>query len=225
MTRLPLVLSALVWLGAAAPAWAYECPDFASELDRLRELEPAARKGALTDDEKECLESAYSGTDSQTGKNKISRVLLVNAYAFSTKYWAELMQRHLDEVDRSDPDLAYLWAFYRFNTEGPSSADEVVKWTETALERKDVWTGDVFVSRVYGLMKLRAVAAAAQWKAAEDERSEGASNDGVETLRNQAKVYAREWVDFASVSGRDTEESLQVCLAAATNAKACGVEE
>jgi len=221
-----LLLPALALLATATPAVAYECPDYASEVDRLRELETNARKGALNEDEKACLEKAYASADaSQTGKNKISRVLLVNAYAYSTKYWAELMERHLDEVDRSDPDLAYLWAFYKFNTEGPASAEEVVKWTETALERKDVWTGDVFVSRVYGLMKLRAVAASAQWKSAEEQRIKGSSNDGIEELRNIAKVYAREWVDFAGVSGRDTEESLQVCLAAATNAKACGVEE
>jgi len=220
--------TALLLLALTAPlagAHAYECPDYASELDRLRELESAATRGALTDDEKDCLETAYDKADQQTAKNKISRVLLVNAYAFSTKYWAELMQRHLDEVDRSDPDLAYLWAFYKFNTEGPAVADEVVKWTETALERKDVWTGDVFVSRVYGLMKLRAIAASARWQAAEEDRVSGGSNEGIEDLRNKAKVYAREWVDFAAVSGRDTEESLQVCLAAATQAKACGVEE
>jgi hypothetical protein len=49
--------------------------------------------------------------------------------------------------------------------------------------------------------------------------------EAAEELRNRLKVYAREWVDFASVSGRNTEESLAVCLNAATQAKACGIEE
>ncbi len=219
----PIVALSLLLL--AATAQAFECPDYASELDRLRELEADATRGALTEPQKDCLEAAYSKADQQTAKNKISRVLLVNAYAYSTDYWSKLMVRHLEEVDKSDPDLAYLWAFYKFNTDPTKNADDVVEWTETALERKDVWTGDVFVSRVYGLMKLRALAASKVWQDAEEKRADGASNDGIEELRNRAKTFSREWVDFASVSGRDTEESLQVCLATATQAKACGVEE
>lgn len=225
LTR-PILAMSLLFAFATAPAAAQEaCPDYSSELDRLRDLEADATRGALTDAQKDCLEAAYGRADQQTAKNKISRVLLVNAYAYSTSYWAQLMQRHLDEVERSDPDLAYLWAFYKYNTEPDVNADEVVQWTETALERKDVWTGDVFVSRVYGLMKLRAIAASRMWQTAEEKRAAGASNDGIDELRNNAKTYAREWVDFAAVSGRDTEESLAVCLAAATQAKACGVEE
>ena len=219
---------ALALLALATPAWA-ECPDYAAELERLRELEPAATKGALTDDEKACLEAAYLKTKEQTAKNKISRVQLVNAYAYSTTAWADLMRRHLEEVDRSDPDLAYLWAFYQFNTDAAVNSEEVVRWTEIGLERRDVWTGDVFVSRVFGLMKLRAIAQNARWTALEEERAKRAADPKkdaeVEEQRNRTKVFAREWVDFARVSGRDPADALALCLSAATQAKACGVDE
>ena len=205
----------------AASAFA-ECPDYSAELDRLRDLEPAAVKGALTDDEKACLEAGYSKASQQTAKNKISRVLLVNAYAYSTTYWAQLMQRHLDEVDRSDPDLAYLWAFYKFNTDAANQASDVVKWTEIALERRDVWTGDVYVSRVFGLMKLRAIASAAEWEAMEKARAAGKDNPEIDEARNRTKTFAREWIDFAKVSGRDASDAINLCMSAATQAKACG---
>jgi hypothetical protein len=216
-----LYLAILTWaLGAPALA----CPDYASDPSLLATLEPAATKGALTEDEKGCLEQRYAAAKVQTTKDKISRVLLVNAYAYSTKYWAQLVRRHLDEVDRSDPDIAYLYAFYLYNTD-KKNAEEVIRWTETALERRDVWTGDVYVGRVYGLYKLRAVAANALWSDAEDRLARGEEGINVDRLRNDVKVYAREWLDFAKVAGRNTSESAQLCLSAATRAIACGLDE
>ena len=150
----------------ALPALA--CPDYAHQPALLRDLEPTASRGLLTDDDKKCLEENFAVATEQTTKNKISRVELVNAYALDTSTWADLVQRHLDQIDRSDPDMAYLYAFYLFNTD-KTNATEVVKWCDTALERKQVWEGDVFVSRVYGLMKLRTVAAQQRWKLEEDK--------------------------------------------------------
>jgi len=209
---------------SVAPAHAFECPDYNAELDRLRDLESGATKGALSKAEIDCLEKAYAASEVQTSKNKISRVLLVNAYAYSTKEWAKLMDRHLEEVDQSDPDLAYLWAIYKYNNGAEKHADEVVKWTETALERRDVWTGDVYVSRVYGLMKLRSLASNLVWQDAEAKFAAGDESIDTETIRNQLKTYSREWVDFAKVSGRNPQEALDLCLSAATQAKACGVD-
>ncbi len=206
---------------ASPPAEAFECPDYNAEIDRLRELESGATKGALHKEEIDCLETAYAKSEQQTKKNKISRVLLVNAYAFSTKEWARLMERHLAEVDQSDPDLAYLWAIYKHNNGAEANADEVVKWTEAALERRDVWSGDLYVSRVYGLMKLRSLASNAVWKASEAKFAAGDESMDADAIRNELKTYAREWVDFAKVSGRDPKEALELCLSAAS-AKACG---
>jgi len=211
-----------------APTVRAECINYAEEPKRLVELEPYATKGALEDVQKSCLEDSYTSADLQTTKDKISRVLLVNAYAYNTKQWAALVARHLEEVDRSDPDIAYLYAFYLYNNNKADSED-VIQWTNVALERRDTWTGDVYVSRVYGLMRLRAVAANAVWELSEKERSEAGSSqeilDRIDENRNRTKTYAREWVDFAKVSGRSTSEPLSICLSAATRAKACGVDE
>lgn len=200
---------------------AFSCPDYATQPLLLRDLEAAASRGVLTDDDKACLEKNFAVTTEQTTKNKISRVELVNAYAFDTATWAKLVQRHLDEVDRSDPDMAYLWAFYLFNTDKAASS-QVVKWCETALERKQVWEGDVFVSRVYGLLKLKTFAAQEQWKQEEERQARGEPpSQEVEELRNNVKTFAREWIDFAKVSGRPVNESLAVCVAVASR-DACG---
>jgi hypothetical protein len=208
---------------SAADATSSACPDYNADPVQLQTLEPAATKGALDQGQKDCLEKSYSAAKVQTVKDKISRVLLVNAYAYSTKYWAQLVKRHLDEVDRSDPDIAYLYAYYLFNTNHQNAA-EVIKWTEVALDRRDIWVGDVYVSRVYGLMKLRALAANVLWADAEDRRAHGTTGEDIDALRNQVKTYSREWLDFAKVAGRDTTESAQLCLSAATKAQACGLD-
>lgn len=220
-------LAFLAGLGFAPAAFA-ECKDYADEPNELVSLEPFATKGGLSDTQKECLEASYAAASTQTTKDKISRVLMVNAYAYNTRTWASLVSRHLEEVDQSDPDIAYLYAFYLYNTD-KAEAEEVVRWTETALERRDIWTGNVYVSRVYGLMRLRAVAANAVWELAEKERADSGSSpevlDRIEKNRNRTKTFAREWVDFAKVSGRSVKEPLALCLSAANLAKACGVEE
>lgn len=215
----------MIWAYALFSASAADCVDYAVDPKQLMNLEDFATKGALKDGQKECLEEAYAAAELQTTKDKISRVLLVNAYAYNTKDWAKLVKRHLDEVDRSDPDIAYLYAFYLYNND-KADAKQVVDWTETALERRDVWEGDVYVSRVYGLMRLRSLAGLALWELAEEKRIAGdksRSPDELDQLRNQAKTYAREWVDFAKVSGRSVDQPLELCLSVA-NAKACGAE-
>lgn len=211
-----------------SPTVRAECTNYAEDPKLLVELEPYATKGALEDEQKACLEENYASAELQTTKDKISRVLLVNAYAYNTKIWAKLVARHLDEVDRSDPDIAYLYAFYLYNN-NKADSEEVIQWTNVALERRDTWTGDVYVSRVYGLMRLRAVAANATWELAEKERAESGSSpevlEKIDNLRNRTKTYAREWVDFAKVSGRSTSEPLSLCMSAATRAKACGIDD
>ena len=218
-----MVVGSLLFLAVVARAEA-ACTDYNADPTQLQALEPAATKGAPDQTQQDGLEASYAAARVQTTKDKISRVLLVNAYAYSTKYWAQLVRRHLDEVDRSDPDIAYLYAFYLFNTDR-SSASEVIKWTEVGLERRDIWVGDVYVSRVYGLMKLRALAANVLWQQAEDRRAQGTNGENIDQLRNDVKTYAREWLDFAKVAGRDTRESAQLCLSAATRPIACGLDD
>lgn len=221
MLALLLHLVAEPSLAQAMPA---DCPDYASDPGLLAALEPHASRGALEDAEKACLDARYAAATVQTTKDKISRVMMVNAYAYDTREWSRLVQRHLDEVDRSDPDIAYLYAYHLYNTD-PGRAEEAIGWTEVALERKDVWKGKVFVSRVYGLMRLRAIAAADQWKHAEEALVRGVGTaDEVDRLRNEAKTFAREWVDMARGAGRSPQDAFDLCITMAS-AQACGLEQ
>ena len=219
-------LSLAFVLAFAWPAHADEaCVDYAAQPKRLLDLEVDALRGALGSAEKECLEQSYVAAEQNTTKDKISRVLMVNAYAYSTDYWAKLVRRHLEEIDRSDPDVAYLYATYLYNSVEDLDADEVIHWAEVALERKDAWSGDVHVIRVHGLLRLRALAALSAWQAADEARARGAENtEEAESLRHKTKTYAREWVDFDRGAGRDPTEAQQVCLSAAVQKKACGID-
>jgi hypothetical protein len=198
------------------------CVDYAAEPKRLVELEPLATKGALDAATQDCLEQSYAASKEQVTKSKISRVLLVNAYATDTAQWARLVKRHLDEVDQSDPDIAYLYAFYLYNHGTPSS--DVIHWSDVGLERRQVWTGPIHVARVNGLLRLRTLAALTEWKglalkATSDPSVSGAAEDA----RVETKTFAREWLDFAREAGRDTTQPTEICLSAAT-AEACGIQ-
>jgi hypothetical protein len=207
-----------VWLGWAGAANA-ACYDYAQDPSKLVDLEADATKGALSQDTKDCLEQNYQSASIQTTKGKISRVLLVNAYAYDTATWAKLVQRHLDEVERSDPNIAYLYAFYLYNRENPDY-DAVIKWCEVALERRTEWTGDTLVGRTYQLHRTRAYAAYQAWRDAEESQK---PETDAEEARNRAKTLAREWMDFARSSGRDTHEAEELCISAASR-PACGLD-
>lgn len=210
------LLAALLF--APALAWA-DCVDYAAEPARLVELEGAASKGALSEDQKTCLETGYTASKVQTTKSKISRVLLVNAYAYDTDVWVKLVQRHLEEVERSDPNIAYLYAFYLFNRDKPDY-EGVIRWIDIALERRTEWTGDVLVTRVNSLHRVRSYAAYESWAAA--MKGSAAASPETEELRTRAKTYSREWMDFARSSGRETKEAEELCISAASRA-ACGL--
>ncbi len=225
MTRLCGWVSTAVFLlslsmGSVASA---ACTNYASEPKRLVDLESAASKGALDDVAVACLETAYAASREQVTKGKISRVLLVNAYATDTAQWALLVRRHLDEVDQSDPDVSYLYAFYLYNHGTPPA--DVIHWSDVGLERRQVWTGAVHVSRVTGLLRLRTLAAMTEWKALSLRATdEAAVRPLAEEARVKTKTFAREWLDFAREAGRDTQQPTEICLSAAS-AEACGLGE
>jgi hypothetical protein len=70
---------------------------------------------------------------------------------------------------------------------------------------------------VFALHRTRAYAATLSWK-----RAEEASVANREELRNRAKTYAREWLDFARSAGKDTKEAEELCISAASR-QACGL--
>jgi hypothetical protein len=68
------------------------------------------------------------------------------------------------------------------------------------------------------LHRINALAAEDKWYSAEDAFQRSHSSEtmlGAEFWRNQAKSYAREWLEFADRAGRDTEIPYRLCLSAA----------
>ncbi|MBN2797820.1 MAG: hypothetical protein JXX28_01615 [Deltaproteobacteria bacterium] len=212
-------LLAALLLGLAPALAAATCPEYAQDPSLLVELEGSAGRGALDKEQVQCLEDNYQAAKLQTTKDKISRVLMVNAYAYQTSWWAELVQRHLNEVDRSDPNVAYLYSFYLFNQETPDY-EAVIKWTEVALERKQDWTGDLHVHRVTKLLQARTYAAYKQWEIAENNRDLRNADE----IRNRTKTFAREWLDFSRSSGGDTTQAAEFCVSV-SSAHACGLDD
>jgi len=180
--------------------------------------------GKLTPGQSQCLESAFTSAGKQTDKDKISRVLMANAWSKGdTKDWERLVKRHLDQVDQSDPDICYKYAVY-LSKQGVGRADGVIHWANVALENRTVWTGQTYQDRVSGLYKLRAAAAQSQWKAAEDAHASNPTDDTakkVDTARNQTKVFAREWYEYLKAAGKDTTTALQLCVSAAGTKDYC----
>jgi hypothetical protein len=180
--------------------------------------------GKLTDGQTTCLEGAYAAATKPTDKDKISRILMANAYSKGdTKTWEKLIKRHLEEIDQSDPDLCYKYAVF-LSKGGAPRATGVIRWSNVALENRTVWTGDTYVTRVSGLYKLRAAAAQSIWKAAEDAHAAAPTDDTkkkVEESRNSTKVYAREWYEYCKTAGKDTTTALQLCVSAAGTADYC----
>lgn len=222
---LPLLASLL-----AVPALAQdeECVDYAEHVSALEYVEPKAIRGALSDGEVTCLELGYLNARSQTDKSKISRVLLANAYMSDTGEWARLVRRHLDEVEQSDPDIAYLYANYLFNRDD-RDLKGVVRFSELAFENRQVWEGDVFTARSHHLLRLRSVALLRLWEDGERAAAGKAPNSKekgeAEELRVRAHAAAREWLDFDRNPERDAPwfEAAQVCISTA-NESACGLK-
>ncbi len=180
--------------------------------------------GKLTDGQTACLEGAYTAAAKPTDKDKISRILMANAYSKGdTKTWEKLIKRHLEEIDQSDPDLCYKYAVH-LSKGGAGRASGVIRWANTALDNRTVWTGDTYVSRVSGLYKLRAAAAQSMWKASEEEHAKAPTEETkkkVDESRNTTKTFAREWYEYCKQAGKDTTTALQLCVSAAGTADFC----
>lgn len=196
-----------------------------NSCDDLVSLEAPAMMGQLGPERRKCLEGSLAGAGAQTQKNKISRVLLSDAEARADKAdWERLMKRHLEDIDRSDPNLCMKYAIH-LSRGGVSRSHGVIKWADYALDNKQQWTGATYTKNVNNLYKLRAVAAKRLWEDAEakfvadrNDENEGAAAK----FRGQAKDYAREWLDYARASGSDTKEPLGLCVSAAGNKEFCG---
>lgn len=191
----------------------------------LVSLEPAALLGRLSDEEVICLEDALAASERQTYKKKVSLLLMADSWAKEDSHrWATIAERHLERIDRSDPDLCYKFARY-LAREGPQNAMQAIRWADVALENRTRFPpGDTTVARVYGLMKLKAVVSAQRWQHSESDYASSATaelDQQREDARNEAKTMAREWLEFARDAGKDDTVAYQLCVAAAGAADYC----
>lgn len=182
--------------------------------------------GELGTPRRECLERRLASAKAQTDKRKVSLVLLADAEARQDqKDWSRLMKRHLEHIDRSDPNMCFKYAAY-LSRKGAGSAYGVIRWADYALENKQKWSGNTYKKYVYGLYRLRAQAANKLWqhnaeKYAKDSKNEKAKADA-ELYRGKAKDFSREWLDYARASGQSTKNPMALCVSASGNAAFCG---
>lgn len=190
----------------------------------LVKLEPSAMMGKLKDAEIRCLDQSLRDAERQTVKDKVSRVLLADAWAKGDEHrWEGIVRRHLTDIDRSDPDMCYKFSTYLLDT-APENMDETMKWADVALENRTRWTGDLHVKRVYALYKLKAMAAQKKWGWLEEKYVMSPTETLLEEKsesRNQAKTLAREWLEYARSSGKDPTLALQLCISAAGTSDFC----
>jgi hypothetical protein len=147
---------------------------------------------------------------------------MTNAFsANDLKSWERLTKRHLEEIDQSDPDICYKYASHLAKR---GSASGAIRWADVALENKTVWTGTTYTNRVAALYKLRAASAQSTWKKSEEAfAADGSDANRAERdkTRNQTKVLAREWYEFAKSAGKDAEQAKALCVSAAGTEDYC----
>jgi hypothetical protein len=189
-------------------------------------LEAPALMGRLRPEQTSCLEAAIEAGGSQTTKDKMSRVLLINADASNNRTeWARLIRRHLNLIDRSDPDLCFQYAIYLAGG-GVSRAERVIRWADYALENKTRWSGTTFQSRVFDLHRLKAQAGNRLWEQTTVDLNNAADNR--EELiqlearaRGRAKTFALDWLDFARATGQESSQAMSLCVSVAGNRNYC----
>ena len=192
--------------------------------DNLLQVEPFALMGRLSPDLMACLEARLVASEVQTEKADISRVLMVNADA--KRDGAELLRllaRHLEDLDRSDPDLCFTYAV-ALSREGLDRAPEVIRWANYALENKQEWNRNTYTRRLVDLYRLRAETANKLWEHHDavyvETRTDEASADA-ETWRGHTKQFSREWLDYAEAAEQDRDRARQLCITAAGTADFC----
>ena len=198
--------------------------DIIASCDDLITLEQPAMVGEFSVGQVNCLENRLRTERLQTTRSKISRLLLVNAESSGNiSSWEALMARHLEEIDRSDPDLCFRYAIHLYRAD-IEAQEESLRWASYALENKQNWTGDEFVKKVSSLYKLRAESASKLWKDAAKTYSADPSseNDAItRDYRGLAMDYAREWLDYTRAASLPEQRAYDMCVSAAGTEDFC----
>jgi hypothetical protein len=180
--------------------------------------------GQLSGGQRQCLEGRISKAQKQTSRDKLSRLLIVDSEARKdTAAWERLIRRHLEDIDRSDPDLCFKYALY-LSRRGAARAQGVIRWADYALENKARWKGSTFKSRVFALNRLRTESANRLWQASAEKHAAEQSEANLaktETYRNKTKQFSREWLDYARASKQSTKSAMEICISAAGKKNFC----
>ncbi len=164
------------------------------------DMDPIAESGELTDDQTACLGDSLEVVTSDFDRDRISLVLVADAYARDDmELWEERISRHLEEVDDSNPGLALRYAMHLWLAEEPD-AEETARWADVALANRAAWTGDVYNGRVYSAYKFRCAAGQSLWREAEVEKSQSPGESAAMAAAEQkglTRSCAIDWYQFA----------------------------
>ena len=199
-------------------------PVQSATCDDLRALETKAILGNLGVEARKCLDLRLAGASKLTDKDKISRVLISDAKARGDQAdWDRLMKRHLEQIDRSDPNMCLVYSI-QLHKRGVGKSTQVIRWADYALENKSKWSGATHTRNVYYLHQLKSQAASRLWQRAEkrfvkdrNEKNEAKANN----YRSMAKQASRSWLDYAKASGKDTSKPYAACVSASGTTEFC----
>jgi len=221
-TPVPVVSDASAMKAVPPPTAPTAGDDSCSDLVKI---EPQAMLGQLRAGQVKCVEARIGTEGAQTTKDKLSRVLIANAEGKGDKVeWERLVKRHLEDIDRSDPDMCFKYAT-QLSRGGTGRAAGVIRWADYALENKQRWSGTTYTKRVYTLYRLKTEAANKIWTEAEEVYATKEHTEENEAKaakwRGMTKDFAREWLDYAKASEQDTKSALAICVSAAGNRAFC----
>jgi hypothetical protein len=189
-------------------------------------IETKALIGMLSGADVFCLQESLEQSERMTMKDRVSRILIADAFGKGDRArWAQRLAFHLHTIDRSDPDMSYLYAAYLAKL-GFGSGREVIRWSNNALENRHRWTASTHTRRVYDLHRLRTQAALGLWTHSGEYRAShltGASVQRDNRSRDLLKHFAREWYDYARLSEQDPSDALAACESAVGHGGFCSI--
>ncbi len=178
----------------------------------------------LSDEQAACMDAAFVQSTSAERREEASWRLIAYADGLPDKReWERLVRRHLEEVDGADYGLGFDLAVHLVGS-GPENAEAAIRWADVTLGQSANWRRDAYISRVYSLKKIRAVAAGELWRSAEslDERDLMSNNSqALPAAQQRARDYAREFYRFAVMSDQGLHAPLQMCLSAGGSQEWC----
>lgn len=168
-----------------------------------------AEIGALTGAQLACAEITIGQSATPAAlKNELSLALIANARALQDPSWAGLVERHLADIDPTNPSLSLRLARIRHD-EG--RAAEALRLAEVALTHRADWPPSTYASRTLVAHQLRTSAAQSVWR---DLLEQQAGRPVLEEARGLVVTAAEDWLTYERSIGRKGTVPLQVCRSA-----------